>query len=216
MAATESDVRSAVSPIADPAPLGLAAFALTTFLLSAKNAQWTDGTEAWLGYAFAYGGLAQLLAGMWEFRNRNVFGATAFSTYGAFWIGLAIYVRTVPSSATPAQVDNDLGWILLAFAIFNAYMLLWATQVNMAVFLVFLTLQATEIVLFIGNFASSENTIKIGGYVGILTAAVAWYASAAGVINGITGRRVLAVGSPFSSRPPTADRAPSPTPMPQH
>src|SRR5690348_18393252 len=76
----------ATTSIADPAPLGLAAFALTTFLLSAKNAGWTHGTDAWLGYAFAYGGLCQLLAGMWEFRNRNVFGSTAFSTYGGFWI----------------------------------------------------------------------------------------------------------------------------------
>jgi len=84
-----------VSPIADPAPLGLAGFALTTFLLSAANAGWmTHATgNAWLSYAFAYGGLAQLLAGMWEFRNRNVFGATAFSTYGGFWIGLAIWAR---------------------------------------------------------------------------------------------------------------------------
>lgn len=216
MAATEPDVRSFASPIADPAPLGLAAFALTTFLISAKNAQWTHGTEAWLGFAFAYGGLAQLLAGMWEFRNRNVFGATAFSTYGAFWIGLAIYIRTLPSTATPVQVDNDLGWIFVAFAIFNTYMLLWATQVNMAVFLVFLTLEATEIVLAIGNFATNTETIKVGGYVGILTAAVAWYASAAGVINGPTGRRVLTVGSPFASLPTTADRATSRTPMPQH
>ncbi len=83
---------TAVSPIADPAPLGLAAFALTTFLLSAANAGWmTKATgDAWLGYAFAYGGLGQLLAGMWEFRNKNVFGATAFSTYGGFWIGLGV------------------------------------------------------------------------------------------------------------------------------
>src|SRR5215468_11815360 len=85
--------------VADPAPLGLAAFALTTFLLSAKNADWTRGTDAWLGFAFAYGGLAQLLAGMWEFRNRNVFGATAFSTYGAFWIGLALWVLLAHASA---------------------------------------------------------------------------------------------------------------------
>src|SRR5471032_2598680 len=82
-------------PIADPAPLGLAAFALTTFLFSAFNAHWTKGTNAWLGYAFAYGGVAQLLAGMWEFRNRNVFGATAFSSYGAFWIGAGLYIELV-------------------------------------------------------------------------------------------------------------------------
>ena len=90
--------------IADPAPLGLAAFALTTFLLSAKNADWmTHATgNAWLGYAFAYGGLGQLLAGMWEFRNRNVFGATAFSTYGGFWIGLGLWVQFVVNPAVAA------------------------------------------------------------------------------------------------------------------
>src|SRR5213596_2624432 len=184
--ATETPETAAPAPagIADPAPLGLGAFALTTFLLSAKNAGWTHGTDAWLGYAFAYGGLVQLLAGMWEFRNRNVFGSTAFSTYGGFWIGLGLYVLLVAPDAKAAQVSNDLAWILLAFAIFNTYMLLWSTQVNMAVFAVFLTLEATEILLFIGNFAGSSGTIKFGGYVGILTALVAWYASAAGVVNG--------------------------------
>jgi uncharacterized protein len=182
--------------VADPAPLGLAAFALTTFLLSAKNASWTHGTDAWLGYALAYGGLCQLLAGMWEFRNRNVFGATAFSTYGGFWIGLGLYVLLVaPAAKNATQIDNDLGWILLAFAIFNTYMLLWSTQVNPAVFAVFLTLEITEILLVIGNFSSSTDTIKIGGYVGVLTAAVAWYTSAAGVVNGMHERPVLPVGN---------------------
>src|SRR5262249_35589218 len=89
-------------PIADPAPLGLAAFALTTFLLSAANAGWMGAAtgDAWLGYALAYGGSIQLLAGMWEFRNRNVFGATAFSTYGGFWIGLFLWVQFVACGAT--------------------------------------------------------------------------------------------------------------------
>ena len=98
MTAPSSPVAAtAVSGIADPAPLGLAAFALTTFLLSAFNAGWMTHSSglAWLGYAFAYGGLCQLLAGMWEFRNRNVFGATAFSTYGGFWIGLFLYFQLV-------------------------------------------------------------------------------------------------------------------------
>ncbi|HET7311478.1 MAG TPA: acetate uptake transporter [Mycobacteriales bacterium] len=197
--APETAVARPVLPVADPAPLGLAAFALTTFLLSVKNAHWTDGTDAWLGYALAYGGFVQLLAGMWEFRNRNVFGSTAFSTYGGFWIGLGLYVLLVaPSAKQVSQVDNDLGWILLAFAIFNTYMLLWSTQVNVAVFLVFLTLEATEIVLFIGNFASSENIVKFGGWLGVLTAIVAWYASAAGVINGMQERPWLPVGAKFN------------------
>ena len=200
-----------LAPAADPAPLGLGAFALTTFLLSAANANWmTKATgDAWLGYAFAYGGLAQLLAGMWEFRNRNVFGATAFSTYGGFWIGLGLWALLVappPAGAGPlaiaahaAAAQKDVAWILLAFAIFNTYMLLWSTQVNMAVFGVFLTLEATEIVLFIGNFAANANVVKVGGYVGVVTAAVAWYTSAAGVINGMRGTPVLPVGKPFGA-----------------
>lgn len=209
---TETQAAAPPTPaVADPAPLGLAAFALTTFLLSAKNATWTHGTDAWLGYAFAYGGFAQLLAGMWEFRNRNVFGATAFSTYGGFWIGLGLYIQLVAPTAakqattmktTPdALIQNDLGWILLAFAIFNTYMMLWSTQVNKAVFAVFLTLEATEIVLFIGNLSHNANTVKIGGWLGVLTALAAWYTSAAGVINGMPGKGSLPVGGPFGASP---------------
>jgi uncharacterized protein len=205
------------SGIADPAPLGLAAFALTTFLLSVINAGWAKNTTGadWWGYAIAFGGLGQLLAGMWEFRNRNVFGATAFSTYGGFWIGLGLWFHFVPgtlaSGANPVVLNRDLGWILLAFAIFNLYMLIFSTQVNGAVFLVFLTLEITEILLFVGNFATKNaalppfnatplpGLIAAGGYVGVITALVAWYASAAGVINGLKGTPVLWVGKPMAA-----------------
>lgn len=185
--------------IADPGPLGLGAFALTTFLLSAVNAGWATASsgDAWVGYAFAYGGLCQLLAGMWEFKNKNVFGATAFSTYGGFWIGLGLWARLVAPHATAAQASHDLGWILLAFAIFNTYMMVLALQVNMAVFAVFLTLELTEIVLFAGNFATSSGWVKLGGYIGVITALTAWYASAAGVAKGIGGKIQLPVGAPL-------------------
>jgi succinate-acetate transporter protein len=181
--------------IADPAPLGLAAFALTTFLLSASNAGWAKNTSGldWLGYAFAYGGFIQLLAGMWEFRNRNVFGATAFSTYGGFWIGLGLWALLAHADAAA----KDVGWILLAFAIFNTYMLIFASQLNMAVFLVFLTLELTEIFLFIGILGGNANIVKVGGVIGIITALVAWYTSAAGVINGMKGKPVFPVGGPL-------------------
>jgi succinate-acetate transporter protein len=212
---------AAASGIADPAPLGLAAFALTTFLLSASNANWMSHSTgaAFLGYAFFYGGLVQLLAGMWEFRNRNVFGATAFGSYGGFWLGLGAWVefvklpalaaaRPATLAATVSALNHDVGWILLAFAIFNTYMLLLSAQVNMAIFGVFLTLEITEIILFIGNFvtktpalppdpATSSSIIRIGGYIGILTALVAWYASAAGVMNGLKGKEVFPVGKPL-------------------
>ncbi len=189
-----------VAGIADPAPLGLAAFALTTFLLSAANAKWMDSAtgDAWLGYAFAYGGFGQLLAGMWEFKNRNVFGATAFSTYGGFWIGLGLWALLVAPHATSASAaGHDIGWILLAFAIFNTYMLIWSTQINVAVFVVFLTLEITEIVLFIGNLGGNANIVKVGGYIGVITALAAWYASAAGVANGMGGRLRAPVGKPI-------------------
>jgi uncharacterized protein len=183
--------------IADPGPLGLAAFALTTFLLSIVNARWTIGNSAgtaFLGYALAYGGIAQLLAGMWEFRRGNVFACTAFSSYGAFWIGLFIWIRVAPLAS-----GHDLGWILVAFAIFNAYMLLMATQVNLAVFGVFFFLQLTEIFLAIGNFNSSIGLTQVGGYLGLATALVAWYASAAGISAGMGGRILLPVGKPLIS-----------------
>jgi hypothetical protein len=191
---------AAGGPVADPAPLGLAAFALTTFLLSAANANWmTSATgSAWLGYALAYGGACQLLAGMWEFRNKNVFGATAFSTYGGFWIGLFLWVQFVaPHATSAAAADHDLGWILLAFAIFNTYMLIMSAQLNAAVFAVFLTLEITEIVLFIGNFAGNATIVHIGGYIGIITALVAWYTSAAGVATSLNGRVRIPVGKPL-------------------
>ena len=195
-------------PAADPAALGLAAFALTTFLLSAANAHLMNSAsgDAWLGYAFAYGGLGQLLAGMWEFRNRNVFGATAFTTYGGFWIGLGLWALLV-APAAGAKAGKDVAWILLAFAIFNTYMLIASVQVNTAVFGVFLTLEITEILLVIGFFNASHNPsptynnfwLHAGGWAGIATAAVAWYTSAAGVMNGVSGRVMLPVGKPFTS-----------------
>jgi succinate-acetate transporter protein len=201
---------AAVSPIADPAPLGLAAFALTTFLLSAFNAGWmTKATgDAWVGYAIAYGGVVQLLAAMWEFRNKNVFGTTIFGSYGGFWIGLGLWVILVARNAPASPVLKavyltqslrDLGWIVLGFAIFNTYMLVISTQTNVAIFSALLFLEATEIILLIGFFTLNTTTIKAGGYVGVVTAVIAWYASAAGVTNGLPGRISLPVGRPLIS-----------------
>jgi uncharacterized protein len=198
--------------IANPAPLGLAAFALTTFLLSAKNADWMShaGGLTFVDYAFAYGGLCQLLAGMWEFKNKNIFGATAFSTYGGFWIGLYFWVKDFALAeigkgpAGIAQYNHDIGWILLAFAIFNTYMLIFSTQVSTAVFAVFLTLELTEIIGAIAQFDAGANLtptglIKVAGYIGILTAICAWYASAAAVSEGMAGKIRIPAGRPLIS-----------------
>ena len=188
-----------VPPVADPAALGLAGFALTTFLLSAFNAGWAPDL-IWVGCAFFYGGLAQFMAGMWEFRNRNTFGATAFGSYGAFWMSLAFFiVLDLVGKVPEGDVLKDLGWFLLAFAIFNTYMLIWSSRITLAVFLVFLVLEATEIILFIGLFGGSTGTVKFGGYVGLVTALVAFYTSAAGVSNGLAGKLRFPVGRPLIS-----------------
>src|SRR5690242_3765456 len=191
-------------PAADPAPLGLAAFALTTFLLSGHNASFIPDA-IWIGPALFYGGVCQLLAGMWEFRNRNVFGATAFSTYGGFWLGLGSVVvladvsKTFAASLAGANLTNALAWFLIAFAIFNTYMLLWSMRVSVAVFGVFLTLEVTEIVLAAAYFnlshGGSSYLLHVGGWCGVVTAAVAWYTSAAGVVNGMSPVPVLPVGA---------------------
>jgi succinate-acetate transporter protein len=203
-----------VLPVADPAPLGLGAFALTTFILSGYNAFGPGRTPlfAVFGVALFYGGLAQFMAGMWEFRNGNVFGATAFATYGGFWLSVAAFLTLVAfgKGVEPKDVLPSLGWILLAFAIFNTYMLLWSARINLAVFGVFLTLEITEILLSVGNFqgsAGGTGLVQIGGYVGILTAAVAWYASAAGVVNNMSPTAVLPVGGPLWGALPADTRA---------
>ncbi len=213
--ATVAEARPAATlveavPAADPAPLGLAGFALTTFLLCGHNASFIPDL-IWVGFAVFYGGLAQLLAGMWEFRNRSVFGATAFSTYGGFWMGIGLFVilaETTKFAATfkGAVLTNALAWFVLALAIFNTYMLLASMRVSGAVFMVFLTLEVTEILLAIGYFNMSHGGtmfwLHAGGWAGVVTAGVAWYTSAAGVMNGLAGRAVLPVGSAFFSPSP--------------
>ena len=191
------------SAVADPAPLGLAAFALTTFLLSGHNAGFIPDV-IWLGAALAYGGLVQLLAGMWEFRNRNVFGATAFSSYGGFWLTLGAFVLIITTTklGTGLDVLSSEAWFTIAFAIFNSYMLLWSARLNWAIFGVFLTLEVTEILLAIGFLLDAhghgDGWIKVGGWAGLVTAAVAWYASAAGVANGMPDGPALPVGKPIA------------------
>jgi succinate-acetate transporter protein len=158
---------------------------------------------------------------MWEFRNRNVFGSTAFSTYGGFWLALGIFVVLAEATKLGGglkgpDLENGLAWFLLSFAIFNTYMMLWALRVNVAVDGDFLTLEITEILLVIGFFnlahGKSPWMLHAGGWAGIVTAAVAWYTSAAGVVNGMSPRPVLPVGAPLWDRIPLFSQLGSPMP----
>jgi succinate-acetate transporter protein len=189
--------RSPVNPIhivADPAPLGLAAFAMTTLALSLGNANvWAGGAFAALALALVYGGFAQLLAGMWEFTRKNTFGAIAFTSYGAFWISYYVFGHFVASSIPKADVADAVGVFLLGWTILTFYLMLAALRVSGAVLSVFVTLTVTFVLLTIGAFNSSSGATKAGGVVGIVTAALAFYASAAGVINETYKKPILPV-----------------------
>ncbi len=195
MSSNETEIKG--SPIADPGPLGLTGFALTTFCLSAINAGLVpkEAMGVVIGLAIIYGGIAQLLAGMWEIKKNNVFGATAFSSYGAFWISFAIF-----------ELGSILKWFvipeqgilafLIAWTIFTFYMWIGTFALNKALVTVFTALLITFILLDIGAtelpFAHAAHIY--GGYVGLFTAFAAWYASAAGILNTVYGRIVLPVG----------------------
>lgn len=186
----------AASPVADPAPLGLAAFAMTTFVLSVFNANIISDAKLQavvLPLALFYGGLGQFVAGMWEFKNRNTFGALAFSSFGAFWLAYAAYVKYVAGGLPATDAYKATGLFLLAWTIFTAYMLIASLRVSAAVAAVFLTLTLTFLFLTIGALGQSTGMTKVGGIIGIVTAAAAWYASFAGVLNATWKRTVLPV-----------------------
>jgi len=145
------------------------------------------------GLAFAYGGLAQLLAGMWEFRTGNTFGATAFTSYGAFWLSFFVFVTFFAAKIPEADAGHAVGLYLIAWGIFTAYMFIASLRTTAAIALVFLLLTLTFLVLGIGDAGGNENITKLGGYIGLATAAAAWYASFAVVTNSTFGRTMLPV-----------------------
>jgi succinate-acetate transporter protein len=181
--------------IADPGPLGLAAFALTTFVLSMFNSGIMNaGAEPIVfGLAFAYGGLAQLLAGMWEFRTGNTFGAVAFTSYGAFWLSFWAFEQFYAKSVPEAVVGQGVGVYLVAWGVFTAYMLVASLRTTAAIATVFALLAATFFLLGIGEWTGTDGITKVGGVVGLLTAVAAWYASFAAVTNATFGRTVMPV-----------------------
>ncbi len=180
--------------LADPGPLGLAGFALTTFMLSSFNSGLAPKSAevVVLGVALFYGGIAQLFAGMWEFAKGNTFGALAFSSYGAFWMSfwyLVSHGKDLPTTGTDAA--KGIGVFLLAWTIFTLYMTFVASKLSGILFVLFAVLSLTFIFLTMGEFGGSSAMTHIGGYLGLLTACVAWYASFAGVLNGSVKRVIM-------------------------
>src|SRR4051794_26711623 len=181
--------------VADPGPLGLAAFALTTFVLSMFNSgiMNADAEPIVFGLALAYGGLAQLLAGMWEFRTGNTFGAVAFTSYGAFWLSFWAFEQFYAKSVPESVAGGGVGLYLVAWGIFTAYMFIASLRPAGAIALVFILLAATFFVLGIGEWTTTDSIVKAGGVIGLATAVAAWYASFAAVTNATFGRSVMPV-----------------------
>ena len=181
--------------IADPGPLGLAAFATTTFVLSFFNAGLVSekAEPVVFGLAFAYGGIAQFVAGMWEFRTGNTFGAVAFSSFGAFWLSFWAYVQFYAAKIPAADAGHAVGLYLITWGIFTTYMFVASLRTTAAVATVFFLLAITFFLLGIGDAGAHTGITKIGGWVGLATAVVAWYASFAGVANATFRRTVLPV-----------------------
>jgi len=181
--------------LANPAPLGLACFALTTFLLSIINAELAQKEllGAVVSCALVYGGVVQIMAGMWEIKAGSTFGGVAFSSYGGFWISFGLIllleflgVWTVPPTA--------IGVFLLAWTLFTFYLWVGTFSLNKALVSTFTLLLLTFVLLDIGHLASISIANVVGGYLGILCALNAWYTSAAILLNELFGRDVLPLG----------------------
>ena len=187
MAQIARERTEATAAVANPAPLGLSAFALTTFLLSSSNAGFFKVNAIVIGLAFFYGGLVQLLAGLQEFKAGNTFGATAFCSYGGFW--LAFGATLTPLFNVVAAYGGDtpafhtaIGYFLLGWTIFTAWMFLASLRTTLALMGVFLFLALTFLALTIGFLGGGTLWIQIGGWLGIITALIAWYTALAGVL----------------------------------
>ena len=198
MAQYAAEQAEAAAPaVANPAPLGLSAFALTTFVLSATNAGspfvpavFTGGNVA-IGLALFYGGLVQLVAGIQEFRQGNTFGATAFCSYAGFWMAFAVILLpptgVLASLVATKALSQTLGVFLLGWTIFTGLMFIGTLRISVALIavfgLLFLTFLALTIAMFGGIGTGTFTTwTQIGGWLGIITAIAAWYTALAGVL----------------------------------
>ena len=182
--------------IADPVPVGIAGFGMTTFILSCVNAGFFGGTSATpmvLGLAIFYGGLVQLLAGMWAFRRGETFVAVAFCSYGGgFWLSYFFLVYFIAPHLAPSVAGNAIGLYLLGWLIFTFYMTIAALKTNAAVLAVFITLTATYLFLVLAEFGINPSDLQpIAGYIGITCGVTAWYVAFAHVTNATFDRELI-------------------------
>ena len=179
--------------IADPAPLGLAAFAVTLMVFSMFNAGLVDrtGLPVVLGLALAYGGVAQLLAGMWEFRRGNTFGAAVFGSYGAFWLSYWLLQQFFAGRIPGAERGSALALFYVSWAILTALLWVASTRTTAVVSVMLFMLTLSLLMLGIGDAGTHSELVKLGGWFGLASAAAALYAAFASVMNSTVERTLL-------------------------
>ena len=183
---------------ANPAPLGLIGFGLTTVLLSSINAGLlpVTGEPVVIPLAMAFGGTAQIIAGIMEFRTGNVFGATAFTSYGAFWWWFALLILLGNNKLLDLSgATSAIGLCLLLWGVFTLGLWISTFRLSRLVFLIFLTLWIAFFLLGGGAVLGNPTLHMLGGWVGLICGALAMYGSFALVANATYGREVAPVGS---------------------
>ena len=179
---------------ANPAPLGLTGFGLTTILLNIHNAGWYPNSAMILGMGIFVGGIAQIIAGILESKKSNTFGMTAFTAYGSFWLSL-VAIWALPKLGMAEKADETaMGFYLALWGLFTFGMFIGTFRLNRALQVVFASLTALFWLLALGDFAHSAAIKTIAGYEGILCGLSAFYAAIAQVLNEVYGRTVLPLG----------------------
>lgn len=180
--------------MSNPGPLGLLGFGMTTVLLNLHNAGVTELSAVIVAMGFALGGAAQIIAGIFELKNGNTFGGTAFTAYGFFWWSL-IFIWINPTGGAIAAADKQsMGFYLLLWGIFTFCMFIGTLKHNRATQVVFLTLAILFFGLSIGDFTGNEMVTKISGVIGIFCGASALYSAMGQIINNEFGRKIIPLG----------------------
>jgi succinate-acetate transporter protein len=180
----------------NPAPLGLLGFGMTTVLLNLHNAGLYELNSMIIGMGIFVGGIAQIIAGIQEWKKNNTFGATAFTAYGSFWISL-VTIWLIPRTTMGAGLKPDeisMGWYLLLWGIFTAFMFIGTLRLNRALQTVFGSLVILFLLLAIGDFTGIKPVKTVAGVEGIFCGLSAIYACAAQILNEVYGKTILPLG----------------------
>ena len=191
---TPQNVSVVISGIANPAPLGLCAFGMTTVLLNVHNAGFFEMNSMILAMGIFYGGTAQVIAGILEAKKNNTFGLTAFTSYGFFWLSLVALIVMPKLGWAAAPTEEAMAVYLMMWGIFTLFLFFGTLKQNRATQFVFGSLTVLFFLLAAGDFTGNQAIKHIAGFEGIICGASAIYAGMAGVLNEIYGRKVLPTG----------------------